>query len=100
MRGVPPASTARGTGKLPMSDQPENVTLVYLRRLDEKMDRIIDGLQDLGRRVTSLEMQVSSLHHDIGLLHGDFAGQSQRIDRIEQRLERIERRLDIVAAGP
>ena len=76
-----------------MSDQPENLTLVYLRRLDEKMDRVIDGLLDLGRRVTSLELQVASLH-------GDFAGQSVRIDRIEQRLERIERRLDLVQVGP
>jgi hypothetical protein len=92
--------TARGTGTDPMSDQPENFVLVYLRRLDEKMDRMLDGLQDLGRRVTSLEMQIASLHGDVGLLHGDFAGQSLRIDRIEQRLDRIERRLDLVQVGP
>jgi hypothetical protein len=65
--------------------------LAYLRRLDEKMDRLSASMADLGRRVTSLESKVV-------LLHGDFAAQSERIDRIEQRLDRIERRLEIVPA--
>ena len=71
--------------------EPENLVLVYLRRLDEKMDHLLDGVQDLKRRMTLLELQVSTLH-------GDFAGQSVRIDRIEARLERIERGLDLVPA--
>ncbi|MDB5399951.1 MAG: hypothetical protein QOD93_1234 [Acetobacteraceae bacterium] len=74
-----------------MSDAPDNLILVYLRRLDEKLDRLVDSVADLGRRVTSMETKVA-------LLHGDFAAQSERIDRIEIRLERIERRLDIVHA--
>jgi predicted nucleic acid-binding Zn-ribbon protein len=74
-----------------VSDAPDNLILVYLRRLDEKLDRLVDSVADLGRRVTSMETKVA-------LLHGDFAAQSERIDRIEIRLERIERRLDIVHA--
>ncbi|MEA2728427.1 MAG: hypothetical protein QOF70_2902 [Acetobacteraceae bacterium] len=74
-----------------MSDAPDNLILVYLRRLDGKLDRLVDSVADLGRRVTSMETKVA-------LLHGDFAAQSERIDRIEIRLERIERRLDIVHA--
>jgi predicted nucleic acid-binding Zn-ribbon protein len=74
-----------------MSDTPDNLILVYLRRMDEKLDRLVDSVADLGRRVTSLESKVA-------LLHGDFAAQSERIDRIELRLERIDRRLDIVHA--
>jgi predicted nucleic acid-binding Zn-ribbon protein len=74
-----------------MSDAPDNLILVYLRRMDEKLDRLVDSVANLGRRVTSLETKVA-------LLHGDFAAQSERIDRIELRLERIERRLDIVHA--
>jgi hypothetical protein len=76
---------------LEVSDAPDNLILVYLRRLDEKLDRLVDSVADLGRRVTSMETKVA-------LLHGDFAAQSERIDRIEIRLERIERRLDIVHA--
>jgi hypothetical protein len=72
-----------------VSAEPDNLILVYLRRMDEKLDRLADGVGDIGRRVTSLETKVA-------LLHGDFAAQSERIDRIELRLERIERRLDIV----
>ena len=72
-----------------MSDEPENLVLVLLRRIDIKLDRVVEDIADLKRRVTSLEGQVA-------LLHGDFASQSLRLDRIEQRLDRIERRLDLV----
>ena len=74
-----------------MSDVPDNLILVYLRRIDEKLDRLVDSVADLGRRVMSVETKVASLH-------GDFAAQSERIDRIELRLERIERRQNIVHA--
>jgi hypothetical protein len=74
-----------------VSDAPDNLILVYLRRIDEKVDRVASSVADLGRRVTSLETKVA-------LLHGDFAAQSERIDRIDLRLERIERRLEIVHA--
>jgi chromosome segregation ATPase len=76
---------------LAVSDAPDSLILVFLRRIDEKLDRLAAGQADLGRRVTSLEAKVA-------LVHGDFAAQSERIDRIELRLERIERRLDIVHA--
>ncbi len=75
-----------------MSDQPDNLVLVYLRRMDEKLDRVIERPDDLTHRVTSLELKVA-------LLLGDFARQSERIDRIETWLERIERRLDNVGAA-
>lgn len=74
-----------------MSDGPDNPILIFMRRFDDKLDRLATGQADLGRRVTSLETKVA-------LLHGDFAAQSERIDRIELRLERIERRLEIVPA--
>ncbi|MFL5255193.1 MAG: hypothetical protein ACJ8AI_20320 [Rhodopila sp.] len=74
-----------------MSEVPDNLVLVYLRRLDEKLDRLVSVASDLGRRVTSLESNVA-------LLHRDFAGQSERLDRIDARLDRIERRLDIAPA--
>jgi hypothetical protein len=38
-----------------MSDEPDNLILVYLRRIDEKVDRVIETQQDHGRRLTSLE---------------------------------------------
>ena len=79
-----------------MTDAPENLVLVQLRRSDEKLDRILGDLGDLKRHLTSVEQQIAVLQQQTGLLHGDFAGQSARIDRVDQRLDRIERRLDLV----
>ena len=75
-----------------MADEPDNVVLAYLRRIDEKVDRLLADVRDLKARMTSLEAQV-------GHLHLDFAGQSARIDRIETRLDHIERRLELTHAG-
>ena len=35
--------------------EPDNVVLVYLRRIDEKADRVIDDVRDIKVRVTNLE---------------------------------------------
>ncbi len=74
-----------------MSDEPDNLVLVYLRRMEVKLDKVADDMSDVRRRVTSLEGAVS-------LLHGDFSGQSLRMDRVDARLDRIERRIDLTAA--
>jgi predicted nucleic acid-binding Zn-ribbon protein len=67
-----------------MADTPDNIVLVYLRRLDEKFDRLADDLREVKARLGTLEQQYASV--------------SSRIDRIETRLERIERRLDLQEA--
>jgi len=67
-----------------MSEEPDNVVLVLLRRLDAKMDRVIDDLHDVKVRLTAVE--------------GGLSVVQRRIDRLEDRVERIERRLDLVDA--
>ena len=67
-----------------MAEEPENIVLVILRRIDTKLDRLIDDVQDLKVRVTALE-------------EGQ-AGINRRLDRVELRIDRIERRLDLVGA--
>ena len=74
-----------------MSDGPDNLILVFLRRLDEKADRLTSVVTDLAHRMTSLESKVV-------LLHRDSAGLSERLDRLDIRIGRIERRLDIAPA--
>jgi predicted nuclease with TOPRIM domain len=64
-----------------MVDAPDNLIFEYLRRLDAKLDRIIDDLNDLKVRVTNLEE--------------GLAGVNRRLDRIEIRLDRVERRLEL-----
>ena len=65
-----------------MSDEPDNIILRYLRRIDEKVDRLIDDVGDLKSRMSSVEE--------------GLAGVNRRIDRMELRLDRVERRLDII----
>jgi hypothetical protein len=65
-----------------MMPEPDNVVLVYLGRIDEKVDRVIDDVRDIKFRVTNLEEAQ--------------AGILRRLDRVEARLDRIERRLDLV----
>jgi hypothetical protein len=62
--------------------EPGNVVPVYLRRIDEKVDRMIDDVRDINFRVTNLEV--------------GHAGIQCRLDRVEARLDRIERCLDLV----
>ncbi|MBX9908616.1 MAG: hypothetical protein K2Z25_07870 [Beijerinckiaceae bacterium] len=64
-----------------MADEPDNIVLVMLHRMDGKLDRIIEDVQNLKVRMTSVEE---------GLV-----GVNRRVDRIEERLDRIERRLDL-----
>jgi hypothetical protein len=38
-----------------MSDGAEGFVLAWLGRMDEKLDRMVTSVADIGRRVTSLE---------------------------------------------
>jgi hypothetical protein len=65
-----------------MADEPDNLILQYLRRFDQKLDRVVDEMLDVKVRLTAVEE---------GLV-----GINRRLDRLEIRVERIERRLDLV----
>ncbi len=67
-----------------MSDQPENLMLVYLRRLDVKMDGIAADMREVKER--------------LGILESQYASLSRRVDRMGGEVEEIRRRLDIVPA--
>ena len=65
-----------------MADEPDNIVLIMLRRIDEKLDRVAFDVHEMKVRMTSLEERMSSL--------------DRRMDRLEDRVDRIERRLDLV----
>jgi archaellum component FlaC len=67
-----------------MADEPDNIMLIMLGRIDERTQRIADDVRDLKVRMTGVEE--------------GLAGVNRRIDRIEERIERIERRLDLADA--
>ena len=65
-----------------MTDEPDNMVLVLLRRLDQRTERIAEDLHELQVRMTGIEDGLTGVNRCIG--------------RLEQRVERIERRLDLV----
>jgi predicted nucleic acid-binding Zn-ribbon protein len=67
-----------------MADEPDSLVLRHLRRLDEKLDRLIDDVHDAKVRLTAIEE--------------GMAGINRRIDRVETRLDRIEKRLELADA--
>ena len=83
-----------------MSDELENLVLVYLRRIDTQVDRVIEEIQDLKLRVSALEAGQARIRQDIAELYAAYAGMQVRMDRMDQRLDRIERRLDLQDAHP
>ncbi|WP_029005213.1 hypothetical protein [Azorhizobium doebereinerae] len=72
-----------------MVSEPESLVLVYLHRLDEKRDRVVDDVSDLKVRMTAIEERFATV--ELAL-----AGVNRRIDRVEACHDRIERRLDLV----
>ncbi len=60
-----------------MADDPDNLVLVDLRRLDEKVDRVGDDVRERKGRMPALEEAV--------------VGVQRRMDR----LDRVEKRLDL-----
>ena len=64
-----------------MSGEPDNIVLIYLRRLDEKVDRLLDEMRDVKGRLTGVEENLAAVHR-----------------RIDLRIDRIERRLDLTDA--
>lgn len=74
-----------------MVDEPDNIVLIHLRRIDAKLDRLIDETADMKARLQTVETAVVDLRRDVVRL-------DHRLDGIDQRLSRIERRLDLVEA--
>ena len=69
-----------------MADESENLVLRYLRRIDDKLDRVVDDVRELKIRMTAVEENLASLN--------------RRFDRLEARVDRIERRLELTETAP
>lgn len=78
-----------------MADPPENLIFEYLRRLDTKLDRVLEDIGDLKIRMTAVEERLARTDVAIANLELSMAGINRRIDRLDVRLDRIERRLDL-----
>jgi hypothetical protein len=81
-----------------MTDQPDGLVLTLLRDMRAGLERMEGKLDELVRRVSSVETNLAHVHVELAGLHVDMAAHSARMDRIDGRLDRIEKRLGLVDA--
>ena len=62
--------------------QPDNLTLVHLRRIDQRSDQLIQDMVEANERLGFLERRYSAI--------------PRRLDRLGRDVEVIKRRLDLV----
>ena len=65
-----------------MTDEAANLILERLRRMDAKLDTVLDEIREPRLRMTAVEVHA-------GAING-------RLDRLDDRVSRIEKRLDLV----
>jgi septal ring factor EnvC (AmiA/AmiB activator) len=83
-----------------MADEPENLTLRYLRRIDERTTRIEETQIEHSERLTTIERMLASLRREQALEAEARAALETRIDRLAAEINRIKRRLDLSDAPP
>lgn len=71
-----------------MANEPENLVLAYLRRIDEKVDRLRDDAREL-------KTGLNGVRRDLIALAEADARVELLVDRQGERLDKIERRLDL-----
>ena len=64
-----------------MADEPDNIVLAILRKIDQRTERMAEDLHDLKVRVTAVEEGLAAVN--------------RRLDRLEIRVEPIEQRLEL-----
>ncbi len=74
-----------------MSDQPENLILVFLRRIDSAIGELRADVSELKIRMTVVETQLGQLAANEQSHHAVIMS---RFDRLETRGERLERHAD------
>ena len=71
-----------------MAQEPRDLVLEYLRRLDGKFDSLREEMRSWNLRMTAAEQ------HILGQLTTGYE-QSDELDRLKRRVDRIERRLEL-----
>ena len=83
-----------------MADEPENLVLVYLRRIDSKVDAIAVDVRELKERQSAVEYGLSGVRRDVAALSETDARLQAGMDRLRDEVSRINRRLDLVDISP
>jgi archaellum component FlaC len=75
-----------------MADEPENLTLQLLRRIDQRVQGIEVKIDRLTDDVNNLKVRTSGVEEGL-------AGVNRRLDRLDICVDRIERRLELTDAA-
>ena len=71
-----------------MSDtEPDNIVLRYLRKLDERTQRIEDSQKDIAADLRIVKGHMASFMQSETRQDGTMAAMQERLERIERRLE-------------
>ncbi len=73
--------------------EPESLVLRYLRRLDERTQRMEDAQKDMSADIRILKNHMSSFMQS-------EVRQDEAMAQVQLRLDRIERRLDLTEETP
>jgi len=76
-------------------DVPKNLVLRYLRRIDDKVDRLGERMGDFAVRLSAVEVGLNGVRRDLVSLYEADARLQVSFDRQSARLDRIERRLNL-----
>jgi tetrahydromethanopterin S-methyltransferase subunit G len=71
-----------------MAEEPNNIVLEHLRKIDRKVERVAEDVVEIKTAVIALDGHMASFHVQV-------AGHSSELDKIKTRLDRIERRLEL-----
>jgi chromosome segregation ATPase len=77
-----------------MTDEPENLVLVYLRRMDQRQERMEQHLVEIRARVSDLSRS-AGLRRELASDAENVSHIQAQLDRLRDEMERVKRRLDI-----
>jgi hypothetical protein len=77
--------------------QVANVTFAYLRRIEDKLGKVMDVLERHDTRLGRLERDVSEVKSDIVLLENKMLSQTNQILSVVERIDEHQQRFDAIA---
>lgn len=78
-----------------MTEEPENLTLRYLRRLSARMDEMSERMEAMRLEQHATNEHLAGIHQQFSAFHATRAADTLDVDKLRRRVDRIERRLDL-----
>ncbi|MEL7464869.1 MAG: hypothetical protein AAFN79_12420 [Pseudomonadota bacterium] len=73
-----------------MNDEPDSIVLRYLRRLDERTERMEGAMKDIAAELRIMKGHMAGFMQSEQLQDGAMAEFADRLERVEKRLDITE----------